>query len=172
MSTRIKRFLLAAILLGTLTGAGVYYFQLFILHPPGRGPVRIQVAETSKKAEANSIWIVGLGDSVTAGFGASPGKSYWDRLIDNRDEEDPALVGKCLRQLFPNLIATNLARSGSTSLQHIKDQLPRVPRDELRKALVVMTTGGNRITTPPTPSAGWPRISRIPMIAVTTPSGG
>ena len=93
--------------------------------------------------DTNSIWVIGLGERVTAGFGASPGKSYWHRLIENRVGDDPALEGKCLKQLFPNLIATNLSISGSTSLHHSRSQLPRVPRDAQRRAIVVMTAGGN-----------------------------
>lgn len=142
MGKNIKRLLFAAVLMGIFMGSGYYYFYLFIFHPQGKGPINIETQAASLKG-TNSIWIVGMGDSVTAGFGATPGKSYWDRLIDNRVEEDPDLKGKCLKKIFPNLIATNLARSGSTSLQHMKNQLPFVPRDSQRKAIVIMTTGGN-----------------------------
>jgi hypothetical protein len=64
-----------------------------------------------------TIWLVGIGDSVTAGFGASPGKSYWDRLIN---EDGPETKGKSLKCLFPSLIVTNVSQSGNTSLPQEK----------------------------------------------------
>ena len=137
-----KSIWLTAVLSAAVIGAGLYYCHLFLHHPEGHGPVNIPMRESWGKPDTNEIWLVGLGDSVTAEFGASPGKSYWDRLLTGNDD-DPGANGKCLKQLFPNLMTTNLSQSGSTSLQHEKNQLPRVPRDGLRKGIVLITTGGN-----------------------------
>lgn len=88
--------------------------------------------------------LMGLGDSVTAGFGARKGYSYFDRLVKNPPGEWPDMQGLSLSRVFPNLHCTNLAVSGSTSLQHISRQIPHLPRaDSNTLGIVVMTTGGN-----------------------------
>lgn len=88
--------------------------------------------------------LLGLGDSVTAGFGASDGHSYFERLVGNPADEFPEMRGICLSVVLPGLRAKNLAVSGSTSIQHLKTQIPRLsrqPRDTF--GIVVITTGGN-----------------------------
>ena len=78
------------------------------------------------------VLLVGLGDSVTAGFGASPGKSYVDRLQ------------AALKPVLPNLKTLNLAVSGSTSLQHLALEIPKLPPQPPEVlGLIVMTSGGN-----------------------------
>lgn len=87
-----------------------------------------------------------MGDSVTAGFGARRGYSYFDRLAANPPDEWAELQGISLRSVLPNLAATNLAVSGSTSFDHVKQQLPRLPAaDSNTFGIVVLTTGGNDI---------------------------
>jgi lysophospholipase L1-like esterase len=87
-----------------------------------------------------------MGDSVTAGFGASTGHSYFDRLIENPSDEFPEMRGICLKAVLPNLRWTNLSMSGSTSLQHVRTQLPRlVAQASNILGMVVITTGGNDI---------------------------
>ena len=90
------------------------------------------------------MMLVGLGDSVTAGFGARKGYSYFDRLVQNPPDEWPDMRGMNLSRVFPNLTHTNLAVSGSTSLEHEARQIPHLPRmDTNTLAIVVITTGGN-----------------------------
>lgn len=60
-----------------------------------------------------SVVVVGLGDSITAGFGARKGYSYFERLISNPPDEFEEMRGICLSVVFPGLRATNLAVSGS-----------------------------------------------------------
>ncbi|MEI7728832.1 MAG: SGNH/GDSL hydrolase family protein [Verrucomicrobiota bacterium] len=143
MAPQIKKLLWLVAIMILIIGAGTYYYSLFLTHPPGTGPVQISMSEAKISTDTNEIWIIGLGDSVTAGFGASAGKSYWDLLVNNAQEEDLSLGGKCLKRIYPNLISTNLSKSGSTSLQHERQQIPRLPRDAQRKAIIVITTGGN-----------------------------
>ena len=76
--------------------------------------------------------LLGLGDSVTAGFGASRGQAYFDRLHTE------------LAQHLPRLQARNLAVSGSTSQGALAQQLPRLEPQSM-KGLVVLTTGGNDV---------------------------
>lgn len=88
--------------------------------------------------------LVGIGDSVTAGFGARKGYSFFDRLIQNPPDEWPDMKGLSLSSVFPNLSHTNLAVSGSTSLEHEARQIPHLPRvDTNTLTIVVITTGGN-----------------------------
>lgn len=88
--------------------------------------------------------LVGLGDSITAGFGARKGYSYFDRLIANPPDEFLEMDGICLSSVLPNLRATNLAVSGSTSAHLLEMQLGRLPMAESNLlGLVVITTGGN-----------------------------
>lgn len=143
MNRWLRGLLVFTVASGALAAGGAWYYDLFLRFPAGAGPVSIPVRDRPARPDTNRTWVIGLGDSVTAGFGASPGRSYWSRLVDQPVEDDATLLGKCLRQLYPNLTATNLSQSGSTSLQHERYQLPKVPRDVSAKAVVVMTTGGN-----------------------------
>ena len=52
--------------------------------------------------------------------------------------------GICLSAVLPSLRVTNLAVSGSTSIEHIERQLPRLPMaDSNLLGIIVITTGGN-----------------------------
>ena len=90
--------------------------------------------------------LVGLGDSVTDGFGASGGKAYFDRLVKNPSDEFDDMRGINLLAVIPNLEILNLSMSGTTSQELVEYQLPRLPdADSETFAIVVMTTGGNDI---------------------------
>lgn len=81
---------------------------------------------------------------MTAGFGARKGYGYFDRLLANPADEFGDMQGICLRAVLPNLRATNLAVSGSTSMEHVERQLPRLPlAGSNTLGMVVITTGGN-----------------------------
>lgn len=119
---------------------------LWFAHPIGDGPAGPVVSRAifQKQWTTQNVLLVGLGDSVTAGFGARKGYSYFDRLHSNPPDEFPAVQGINLRAVFPNLRFTNYAVSGSTSFEHIEKQLPRLPvTDSNILGLVVLTTGGN-----------------------------
>jgi lysophospholipase L1-like esterase len=90
--------------------------------------------------------LIGLGDSVTAGFGASPGHSYFKRLVKNPDDEFPDMQGICLSEVLPNLESHNHSLSGTTSLECLDVLIPRFEvQDEETLGIVVLTTGGNDI---------------------------
>jgi lysophospholipase L1-like esterase len=131
-----------------LVTALLAYQHFYSRHPVGKGPAGPAVPRESFQTvwTTQAVLVVGLGDSVTAGFGASKGHSYFKRLIANPPDEFPNLRGVCLPAVLPNLRHTNLSVSGSTSPQHLKAQLPRLPRqppDVL--GVVVLTTGGNDV---------------------------
>lgn len=103
--------------------------------------------------------------------------------------EDPAEWAQInLLQVFPNLQSRNLSVSGSTSLDCVQHQLPRLPSMGSNVfGLIVITTGGNdlisamvstarnpgiRITAGTTRTIGITTTWRIPTNAATTPSAG
>jgi lysophospholipase L1-like esterase len=90
--------------------------------------------------------LLGVGDSVTAGFGAGEPYSYFNRLVRNPDDEFDDMRGICLSAVLPNLSEKNMAVSDSNSLGHletVREQL-RV-QDSDTFGLIVITTGGNDI---------------------------
>ena len=90
------------------------------------------------------VLLVGLGDSVTAGFGARRGYSYFDRLARNPNDESADIRDICLSKVLPNLVTRNLAVSGSTSLYLLDKQVPHLEVQLTNVlGLVVITTGGN-----------------------------
>lgn len=133
-------------------GAGVCllaigYERYFLARPVGEGPAGPEVAlEPFQNVWTNrSVKLVGIGDSVTAGLGAShPSRSYFSRLHQNPPDEFEGMVGRCLKVVLPNLEIENLAISGSRSNAHetmINDRLQF--HDQETFGIVVMTSGGN-----------------------------
>lgn len=133
----------AALILAT---AAYVHFYLYL--PMGTGPAGPPVDQTAFREPwtDRDVLLVGLGDSVTAGFGASRGLSYFNRLVKNPPHEFADVQGCCLTKVLPNLKTLNLAISGSTSLQHLQHIEQRFPvQDSNVFGLIVMTTGGNDI---------------------------
>ncbi len=92
------------------------------------------------------VLLLGLGDIVTAGFGVPMDHTYFEMLVKNPANDDPAMVGINLSSVLPNLKSQNIAMSGSTSITHLdilQDRLEIQPSDIF--GLVVMTSGGNDI---------------------------
>src|ERR1039457_6259748 len=98
--------------------------------PVGAGPAgpRVPRAAFSRAWTERQVFLIGLGDSVTMGFGARRGYSYFDRLVANPPDEFPDMKGRCLSAVFPHLRTTNLSVSGTISIDHALNQLPHVPR--------------------------------------------
>jgi hypothetical protein len=149
------------ILCGVLIMAGVGYYYFWLCLPIGSGPAGpavprglFQHAWTSKP-----VILVGLGDSVTDGFGARKNYSYFDRLVDNPVDEFSDMRGLCLKAVLPGLVVTNLSVSGTTSIEHLEKQLPRLrTAGSNTGGIIVITTGGNDLIhnygrTPPTEQA-------------------
>ena len=115
-------------------------------HTVGSGPAGPPVPREpwTRTWSTRPVLLVGLGDSVTAGFGAPPPESYFNRLAANPANEFPELREICLRSVFPNLKTLNLSISGTISQEHVDEQLPKLPKaDAETLGLIVMTTGGN-----------------------------
>ena len=142
-----RKTLWALLLLGLLLTLGAWgYREFWLARPPGEGPAGPVVPREPFAAAwtGRNILLVGLGDSVTAGFGVDRAHSYFQRLIANPADEWPDMQGLCLQAVLPGLQSLNLAESGSTSAQAeaaIQAKLAAQPPDVF--GLVVMTTGGN-----------------------------
>lgn len=135
------------VIAGVLLVAGALGYANFVLWlPMGSGPAGPPVI----RAPFTQVWtdrdiiLLGLGDSITAGFGASPGHGYFDRVIANPPGEFPDMEGISLQSVLPNMTVLNLAVNGSTSIDLLRDQIPELteqPPDTF--GIVMMTTGGN-----------------------------
>jgi lysophospholipase L1-like esterase len=122
-----------------------YFLYGRFKHPTGSGPAGpVIAAEAFQKAwSTNEFVLVGIGDSVTAGFGASDKHGYFDLLLQNDDARYPDMQGRDLRHVLPSLTHRNLSVSYTVSEEHL-DQLPGVKaRPASVRGIVVVTTGGN-----------------------------
>lgn len=143
---KTKRLVVLGFLGLLIVTAAACYLYFWRSRPIGVGPAGPPISATMFSAawSEKPVLLVGLGDSVTAGFGARRGYSYFERLVKNPPGEFEDMHGRCLQAVFPHLQFTNLAVSGSTSGEHVGRQLPRLARaDSNTVALVVITTGGN-----------------------------
>ena len=138
------------VVLGVIAaGAILAYRHYWFSRPIGTGAAGPPVP--SEKFEFTwtdrPVHLVGIGDSVTFGLGASTqAKSFFRRLVENPPDEFPDMHGKCLSKVFPNLTDTNLALSGYTSLECLELLVPKLKlQDEDTFGIIVMTTGGNDI---------------------------
>jgi len=144
---RNRRRLVVLLLLGVLLIiAALAFCHFYLSHPAGEGPAGPEVdsAPFAKTWTDRKVLLLGLDDSVTAGFGVAPTHGYVARLADNPADEWDDMKGLCLRRVLPNLSVRNMAMSGSTSLTHVEiidEDLEKQDADTL--GVVVMTTGGN-----------------------------
>jgi lysophospholipase L1-like esterase len=130
----------------SLIGIVWAYVETHYRLPEGNGPAGPAVAAGpfDKPWTNRPILLLGVGDSVTAGFGARNGYSYFDRLVKNPPDEFDDIKGRSLSRVLPNLSVRNIAVSGSNSLQHVQsivEKLQTQPKEMF--GIVVMTSGGN-----------------------------
>ena len=102
------------------------YVELKLWRPIGKGPAGPAVPREA----FDQIWsdqqvqVIGLGDSITAGLGAkSIDHSYFNRLLQNPEDEFSDMDGVCLTKVLPNLSFENFAISGSESDPHLQINL-------------------------------------------------
>jgi lysophospholipase L1-like esterase len=136
--------------LAALVWAGGYAgYRLYMAYRPmpmGTGPAGPAVPEEPFRRvwTDDKVLLVGIGDSITRGLGASKPHQYFNLLQANDDTQYPDMAGRELRRVLPNLEAANYALDYTTSAQHLERQLPRLavrPKDVRR--IVVITSGGN-----------------------------
>ena len=119
--------------------------------PMGSGPAGPAVpAEPFERVwHDGEVALLGLGDSITRGFAASPGRSYFTLLVQNADDAIPDMRGRVLPRVFPRLHAQNLSVDYSTSVDHVQRQVPQIPEFGPQvRGVVVLTSGGNDLIHP------------------------
>jgi len=129
-----------------LVCAGVAYSYFWLARPVGQGPAGPPVPRNlfAHSWTTNKVFLVGLGDSITAGFGARRYYSYFDLLATNSPDDSSEMRGVSLSSVLPELHVISLAVSGTTSFEHLERQLPHLPSTSSNATvIVVMTTGGN-----------------------------
>src|SRR5882724_2091929 len=96
-------------------------------HAVGSGPAGPAVATEAFQTawSTNEFVLVGIGDSVTAGFGASKKHGYFDLLLQNDDTTYPDMRGRDLRHVLSNLTSQNFSVSYTVSDEHL-DQVSEV----------------------------------------------
>lgn len=144
------RRLIALCIVGVITVLlAVTYRHYRYARPVGSGPAgpTVPLEPFSKPWTTRKVVVLGLGDSVTQGLGSSTtSKCYFNRLVKNPKDDFPDIRGRSLTEVFPNLDVLNLAISGTTSIECVDYQLPKLkPYDEAVFGVVVMTTGGNDV---------------------------
>ncbi|MDO5553274.1 MAG: SGNH/GDSL hydrolase family protein [Planctomycetia bacterium] len=140
---RIQMALLATLVLLLIL---LLLFLVRFYRPFGKGPAGppVNPSPFTETWTEHPVLLLGLGDSVTAGFGVSAPYGYVARLAENPPDDWEDMKGICLKRVLPNLEVMNAAVSGSTSLQHVNYFDTRLPDSFGEQfGLVVMTTGGN-----------------------------
>jgi len=142
---RVGAFLLVPIVL--VFGYIDYRFYLASrVLPMGEGPAGPDVpAETFQKIWSDvKVVLLGVGDSITEGYGADSEHNYFALLQQNDDSMCPDMNGKNLRSVLPRLEVKNFAVSCSVSSEHLNEQLPKIPTwPKDVKGIIVVTSGGN-----------------------------
>ncbi|MBX7256263.1 MAG: SGNH/GDSL hydrolase family protein [Candidatus Hydrogenedentes bacterium] len=144
--TSAPRIAVLALASAVLIGGALGYYHYYLSRPIGSGPAgpSVPLEPFQKTWGDGPVVLLGLGDSVTAGYGASPGLSYVERLAKNPPDEFADMQGRSLAAVFPMLTLRNESVSGSTSIDCIESQIPRLsPFDANTRGVVVVTTGGN-----------------------------
>jgi len=81
-----------------LAGAAWHSLAGRFQHPVGSGPAgpAVDAAPFRQAWSKQPVVLLGLGDSVTAGYGAAPGRSYFELLARNDDTLYPDMAGRDL----------------------------------------------------------------------------
>ena len=143
---RWRAVLLCALIITTFAGyAGWRFYNALRVRPIGRGPAGPPVSAVpfEKTWDQKEIIFLGVGDSITRGYGAPGGLTYFDLLLRNHPNY-PDMKGRVLSSVFGNLKAKNIAVDYTISQEHIDWQLPKIPQyDESVYGVIVLTSGGN-----------------------------
>lgn len=149
-----KRLLRDAVITAAVVISAFYaYLYFFIQRPAGSGPAGPDIPPDpfQKIWSTEKVVFLGIGDSITDGYGATgygtrKSFSYFNRLVSNPKGDSTGIEGRNLSNVFPNLTADNISVSGSVSEEHLQDQiLPLKPFPPDVTGIVVMTSGGNDI---------------------------
>lgn len=149
--TRTERLMLVLVVAALAALAAVHHARSRRMPSAGSGPAGppVPAGPFQRVWHDGEVVLLGVGDSITRGFGASPGRSAFELLVRNDDEAIPDMAGRDLRSAFPRLRADNRAVNYSTSVEHVARHVPRIPRfGEGVRGVVVITSGGNDLLHP------------------------
>jgi lysophospholipase L1-like esterase len=127
-----------------LASIGAYvYFNLFLTPDIGQAGPQVPAEPFKKVWNSQTVLLLGVGDSITQGFGASEGYSYFDRLIKSPAADSCEMFGKNLSSVFPKFMSRNIAVAKTDSMQHLQiiKKIPIQPQNVF--GVIVITTGGN-----------------------------
>jgi hypothetical protein len=116
------------------------------LLPMGDGPAgpAISSKDFENQWPDRKYILVGLGDSITRGYGVPQKHSYFELLIKNDDRQFSEMKGCDLGSVINLIGYENFAVDYTVSQEHIDYQLPQVPQfNDKPHGIVVMTSGGN-----------------------------
>ena len=137
-----KKFLLLLLSFLALLVGIAWWFHL----PMGSGPAGPAIPEAPFRQvwSTQPVLVVGMGDSITTGFGAGGKRyGYFNMLITSPPDDIADMRGKDLSRVFPGIRVMNIADNASSSGYHLRSQLPRIPPQPKEVlGLVFLTTGG------------------------------
>ena len=143
---RIRTILLCLLIVTSAFGyAGWRYYNALRIRPWGIGPAGPPVAAVpfEKPWSEKEVVFLGVGDSITRGYGGPSGLNYFDLLVQNH-KRYPDMEGRDLSSIFPNLKTRNIAVDYTISQEHIDHQLVKITKyDENVRGIIVLTSGGN-----------------------------
>ena len=143
---RWRVVLLCLLIILTAIGYGGWRaYNALRTRPMGTGPAGPAVAvEPFEKAwKDGPVVFLGVGDSITRGYGAPGGLTYFD-LLEQNHAKYPDMVGRDLSSVFGNLTSRNIAVDYTISQEHIDFQLVKLPTyDKSIHGVIVLTSGGN-----------------------------
>ncbi|MCK4913910.1 MAG: SGNH/GDSL hydrolase family protein [Planctomycetes bacterium] len=138
----LRYFIIAAVIL-VLGILAFLYFNIYLSQGSGPAGPNVPAKPFEYIWSKQNVLLLGIGDSITDGFGAAKGFSYFDRLIENPPQDSKDMIGKNLSRVFPKLKTKNIAVSCTVSSNHFEEiQKLNVQLSDVL-GIVVMTTGGN-----------------------------
>ena len=144
---RWRTVLLCVVIVVAFFGyVGLRFYNALRVRPMWTGPAGPPVAAApfEKAWSEKDVVFLGVGDSITRGYGGPDGLNYVDLLNHNDDKMYPDMQGRDLSSVYPNLKAKNVAVDYTISQGHIDHQLPKIPHyDKSVYGIIVLTSGGN-----------------------------
>lgn len=146
-SLRFRVIAIGVVLILWALGCAGYRASFFTRqYPMGTGPAgpKIDNKILEKTQITDPVAFIGLGDSITRGFGTSKKLNYFELLQHNDDKVYPDMAGIDIAHIFASFEAKNYAVDYTVSQEHLDRQLPRIPQyPKDVTGIIVLTTGGN-----------------------------
>jgi len=133
------RIIIASGLVLVVAAFACLYFWFSV--PVGSGPAGpIVSGETfAQQWTIDLSYSLDFGDSVTAGFGARKGYSYFDRLVQNPMDESQEMKGICFGTSSSQICVYQFVNSGSTSIELLEQELPHLAQADSNTLGIVVS---------------------------------